>query len=108
MAPQQECTFCFSWLPHLPDVTGHSCLGWVARLLTQAFERFDLDSMVTVFLVVRQAALEGPSVFLSYADWFQVGSFVDQPVLPAGCQHVPLLAIMRGNTFWGSALQRWP
>ncbi|XP_066205005.1 Fanconi anemia group A protein [Saccopteryx leptura] len=44
---------------------------WVARLLARAFESFDLDSMVTVFLVVRQAALEGPSVFLSYADWFQ-------------------------------------
>lgn len=42
-------------------------------MLARAFERFDLDSMVTVFLVVRQAALEGPSVFLSYADWFQVG-----------------------------------
>ncbi|KAM8776511.1 LOW QUALITY PROTEIN: Fanconi anemia group A protein [Rhynchonycteris naso] len=44
---------------------------WVARLLARAFESFDLDSMVTVFLVVRQAALEGPSVFLSYAEWFQ-------------------------------------
>ncbi|XP_016067742.1 PREDICTED: Fanconi anemia group A protein isoform X4 [Miniopterus natalensis] len=44
---------------------------WVAHLLTRAFENFDLDSMVTVFLVVRQAALEGPSVFPSYADWFQ-------------------------------------
>ncbi|KAM5207637.1 Fanconi anemia group A protein isoform 2-T2 [Hipposideros larvatus] len=44
---------------------------WAARLLARAFESFDLDSIVTVFLVVRQAALEGPSVFLSYADWFQ-------------------------------------
>ncbi|KAM7058376.1 Fanconi anemia group A protein isoform 2-T2 [Molossus nigricans] len=44
---------------------------WVARLLARAFESFDLDSMITVFLVVRQAALEGPSVFLSYADWFR-------------------------------------
>ncbi|KAM5297919.1 Fanconi anemia group A protein [Glossophaga mutica] len=44
---------------------------WVARLLARAFESFDLDSMVTVFLVVRQAALEGPSVFPPYADWFQ-------------------------------------
>uniref|UniRef100_A0A671EW50 FA complementation group A n=1 Tax=Rhinolophus ferrumequinum TaxID=59479 RepID=A0A671EW50_RHIFE len=46
-------------------------IDWAARLLARAFESFDLDSMVTVFLVVRQAALEGPSVFLSYADWFQ-------------------------------------
>ncbi|XP_070119294.1 Fanconi anemia group A protein isoform X7 [Equus przewalskii] len=44
---------------------------WVARLLARAFESCDLDSMVTAFLVVRQAALEGPSVFPSYADWFQ-------------------------------------
>ncbi|ELK02893.1 Fanconi anemia group A protein [Pteropus alecto] len=44
---------------------------WVARWLARAFENFDLDSMVTVFLLVRQAALEGPSLFLSYADWFQ-------------------------------------
>ncbi|XP_036922347.1 Fanconi anemia group A protein [Sturnira hondurensis] len=44
---------------------------WVARLLARAFESFDLDSMVTVFLVVRQAALEGPAVFPPYADWFQ-------------------------------------
>ncbi|GAB5582596.1 Fanconi anemia group A protein isoform X1 [Prionailurus iriomotensis] len=45
---------------------------WVARLLARAFENCDLDSMVTAFLVVRQAALEGPSVFPSYADWFQL------------------------------------
>uniref|UniRef100_A0A452TVN7 FA complementation group A n=1 Tax=Ursus maritimus TaxID=29073 RepID=A0A452TVN7_URSMA len=44
---------------------------WVARLLARAFESCDLDSMVTAFLVVRQAALEGPSVFPSYSDWFQ-------------------------------------
>ena len=51
---------------------GRSLLDWVARLLARAFENCDLDSMVTAFLVVRQAALEGPSVFPSYADWFQV------------------------------------
>ncbi|XP_027472909.1 Fanconi anemia group A protein isoform X11 [Zalophus californianus] len=44
---------------------------WVARLLARAFESCDLDSMVTAFLVVRQAALEGPSVFPPYSDWFQ-------------------------------------
>ncbi|XP_055992254.1 Fanconi anemia group A protein [Sorex fumeus] len=44
---------------------------WVARLLACAFESCDLDSMVTAFLVVRQAALEGPAVSVSYADWFQ-------------------------------------
>lgn len=49
-----------------------SCPDWAARLLARAFESFDLDSMVTVFLVMRQAALEGPSVFPPYTDWFQV------------------------------------
>ncbi|XP_025124337.1 Fanconi anemia group A protein isoform X4 [Bubalus bubalis] len=45
--------------------------GWVTRLLARAFESWDLDSMVLAFLVVRQAALEGPAVFPSYAAWFQ-------------------------------------
>ncbi|XP_053411746.1 Fanconi anemia group A protein isoform X2 [Nycticebus coucang] len=45
--------------------------GWVSCLMTRAFESFHLDSLVTAFLVVRQAALEGPSAFLSYADWFK-------------------------------------
>ncbi|XP_032140639.1 Fanconi anemia group A protein isoform X3 [Sapajus apella] len=44
---------------------------WVARLMVQAFESCQLDNMVTAFLVVRQAALEGPSAFQSYADWFK-------------------------------------
>lgn len=65
--------------PRLPAVMGCSLLDWVARLLARAFESCDLDSMVTAFLVVRQAALEGPSVFPSYSDWFQVSS------LPAVC-----------------------
>ncbi|XP_069320856.1 Fanconi anemia group A protein [Eulemur rufifrons] len=45
--------------------------GWVARLTARAFESYHLDSLLTAFLVVRQAALEGPSVFPSYADWFK-------------------------------------
>uniref|UniRef100_A0A2K6FS26 FA complementation group A n=1 Tax=Propithecus coquereli TaxID=379532 RepID=A0A2K6FS26_PROCO len=45
--------------------------GWVARLMAHAFESYHLDSLVTAFLIVRQAALEGPSVFPSYADWFK-------------------------------------
>ncbi|XP_008048229.1 Fanconi anemia group A protein [Carlito syrichta] len=44
---------------------------WVARLMARAFESYHLDSMVTAFLVVRQAALEGSSAFMSYADWFK-------------------------------------
>ncbi|XP_027266394.1 Fanconi anemia group A protein isoform X7 [Cricetulus griseus] len=44
---------------------------WVASLMTRAFESCHLDSMVTAFLIVRQATLEGPFVFPSYADWFK-------------------------------------
>ncbi|KAL1784773.1 hypothetical protein HispidOSU_020115 [Sigmodon hispidus] len=44
---------------------------WVACLMLHAFESYHLDSMVTAFLIVRQATLEGPFVFPSYADWFK-------------------------------------
>ncbi|XP_029423710.1 Fanconi anemia group A protein isoform X2 [Nannospalax galili] len=44
---------------------------WVACLMARAFESYHLDSMVTAFLIVRQATLEGPFVFSSYADWFK-------------------------------------
>jgi hypothetical protein len=40
--------------------------------MARAFESYHLDSMVTAFLIVRQATLEGPYVFPSYADWFKV------------------------------------
>ncbi|XP_044787114.1 Fanconi anemia group A protein isoform X3 [Bubalus bubalis] len=55
--------------------------GWVTRLLARAFESWDLDSMVLAFLVVRQAALEGPAVFPSYAAWFQV-HILHPPLVP--------------------------
>ncbi|XP_042636658.1 Fanconi anemia group A protein [Orycteropus afer afer] len=45
---------------------------WVAHLVAGAFERFDLESLVPAFLIVRQAALEGPTVFPPYVDWFKV------------------------------------
>ncbi|KAM9807636.1 Fanconi anemia group A protein [Neosynchiropus ocellatus] len=44
----------------------------LARLLTSAFESYDLESMITAFLLARQGALEGPAVFLSYSEWFKV------------------------------------
>ncbi|XP_028608601.1 Fanconi anemia group A protein [Grammomys surdaster] len=44
---------------------------WVTTLMARAFESYHLDSMVTGFLIVRQATLEGPYVFPSYADWFK-------------------------------------
>lgn len=72
-APRQSARPVFLLEARLLAVTGPSRLDWAARWLARAFENFDLDSMVTVFLLVRQAALEGPSLFPSYADWFQVG-----------------------------------
>lgn len=45
----------------------------LSRLLTSAFESYDLENMITAFLLARQGALEGPSIFPSYTDWFKVG-----------------------------------
>lgn len=45
----------------------------LSRLLTSAFESYDLENMITAFLLARQGSLEGPSIFPSYADWFKVG-----------------------------------
>lgn len=56
--------------------------------MARAFESYHLDSMVTVFLIVRQATLEGPYVFPSYADWFKVShlgsGFSDEPRASVG------------------------
>ncbi|XP_074140807.1 Fanconi anemia group A protein [Sminthopsis crassicaudata] len=45
---------------------------FLAHLMIKAFESYDLESMITAFLIARQAALEGPSVFIPYAEWFKV------------------------------------
>lgn len=44
----------------------------LSRLLTSAFEGYDLENMITAFLLARQGALEGPGIFPSYSDWFKV------------------------------------
>ncbi|XP_061577263.1 Fanconi anemia group A protein [Cololabis saira] len=44
----------------------------LSRLLSSAFEGYDLESMITAFLLARQGALEGPAVFSSYNDWFKM------------------------------------
>ncbi|XP_062245044.1 Fanconi anemia group A protein isoform X2 [Platichthys flesus] len=44
----------------------------LSRLLTSAFEGYDLEHMVTAFLLARQGALEGAGVFSSYSDWFKM------------------------------------
>nr|XP_046249117.1 Fanconi anemia group A protein isoform X2 [Scatophagus argus] len=44
----------------------------LARLLTSAFEGYDLENVITAFLLARQGALEGPGIFPSYSDWFKM------------------------------------
>ncbi|XP_030313522.1 Fanconi anemia group A protein [Calypte anna] len=43
----------------------------LSHLLMKAFENYDMESMVTAFLIARQAALEGPAVFMPYSEWFK-------------------------------------
>ncbi|XP_068458987.1 Fanconi anemia group A protein homolog [Clinocottus analis] len=44
----------------------------LSRLLSSAFEGYDLESMITAFLLARQGALEGPAIFPSYSSWFKM------------------------------------
>ncbi|XP_023253185.1 Fanconi anemia group A protein [Seriola lalandi dorsalis] len=44
----------------------------LSRLLSSAFESYDLENMITAFLLARQAALEGTGIFSSYSDWFKM------------------------------------
>ncbi|KAF7659222.1 hypothetical protein LDENG_00001280 [Lucifuga dentata] len=44
----------------------------LSKLLRSAFEGYDLESLITAFLLARQGALEGAAVFPSYSDWFKV------------------------------------
>ncbi|KAM4017341.1 Fanconi anemia group A protein isoform 2-T2 [Anomaloglossus baeobatrachus] len=43
----------------------------LSRLLAQAFDTYELEYLITAFLVARQAALEGPAAFTSYTEWFK-------------------------------------
>ncbi|XP_015262175.1 PREDICTED: Fanconi anemia group A protein [Gekko japonicus] len=46
------------------DLLGH--------LLRKGFENYDLESLITAFLIARQAALEGPALFMPYSEWFKL------------------------------------
>ncbi|XP_066570008.1 Fanconi anemia group A protein isoform X2 [Amia ocellicauda] len=50
----------------------HSLKDLLTRLLSNAFEAYDLESMITAFLLARQASLEGPAVFMSYTEWYKL------------------------------------
>ncbi|NWV96087.1 FANCA protein, partial [Machaerirhynchus nigripectus] len=43
----------------------------LSRLLLKAFGNYDMENMITAFLIARQAALEGPAVFMPYSEWFK-------------------------------------
>ncbi|NWI25170.1 FANCA protein, partial [Sula dactylatra] len=43
----------------------------LSHLLIKAFENYDMENMITAFLIARQAALEGPAVFVPYSEWFK-------------------------------------
>lgn len=47
-------------------------LDLLGQLLRKAFENYDLEHMITAFLIARQAALEGPAVFMPYSEWLKV------------------------------------
>ncbi|TRY85835.1 hypothetical protein DNTS_011871 [Danionella cerebrum] len=50
-----------------------SCLSdLLTSLRSSAFEGFDQEKMVMLFLLARQASLEGPPLFPSYSDWFKL------------------------------------
>ncbi|NWH98047.1 FANCA protein, partial [Tichodroma muraria] len=43
----------------------------LSHLLQKAFGNYDMENMITAFLIARQAALEGPAVFMPYSEWFK-------------------------------------
>ncbi|NWR96384.1 FANCA protein, partial [Motacilla alba] len=43
----------------------------LSHLLLKAFGNYDMENMITAFLLARQAALEGPAVFMPYSEWFK-------------------------------------
>uniref|UniRef100_A0A3B3RP75 Fanconi anaemia group A protein N-terminal domain-containing protein n=1 Tax=Paramormyrops kingsleyae TaxID=1676925 RepID=A0A3B3RP75_9TELE len=65
-------------------------LQLLSQLLNVAFESYDLENMITAFLLSRQGALEGPTVFPSYGEWFKVrhppASGKIHPPWPCHCQ----------------------
>ncbi|XP_069037492.1 Fanconi anemia group A protein isoform X4 [Lepisosteus oculatus] len=50
----------------------HRLKDLLTQLLTKAFELYDLESLITAFLLARQASLEGPAVFMSYTGWYKM------------------------------------
>ncbi|XP_074865238.1 Fanconi anemia group A protein [Carettochelys insculpta] len=68
----QHVLSCFSTLVVCHAEAEQLVKDLLSSLLIKAFENYDMENLITAFLIARQAALEGPSVFMSYAEWFKV------------------------------------
>ncbi|XP_029908824.1 Fanconi anemia group A protein isoform X2 [Myripristis murdjan] len=68
---QHVLCFLSTLLVYNPDAQ-RSLRELLSRLLSSAFDSYDLENMITAFLLARQGALEGPGLFPSYCDWFKM------------------------------------
>ncbi|XP_067392848.1 Fanconi anemia group A protein [Emydura macquarii macquarii] len=68
----QHVLSCFSTLVVCQSEAEQLVKDLLSSLLIKAFENYDMENMITAFLIARQAALEGPAVFMPYAEWFKV------------------------------------
>uniref|UniRef100_A0A8C3SR33 FA complementation group A n=1 Tax=Chelydra serpentina TaxID=8475 RepID=A0A8C3SR33_CHESE len=68
----QHVLSCFSTLVVCQTEAEQLVKDLLSSLLMKAFENYDMENMITAFLIARQAALEGPAVFMPYAEWFKV------------------------------------
>uniref|UniRef100_K7FYD5 Uncharacterized protein n=1 Tax=Pelodiscus sinensis TaxID=13735 RepID=K7FYD5_PELSI len=68
----QHVLSCFSTLVVCQAEAEQLVKDLLSSLLIKAFENYDMENMITAFLIARQAALEGPAVFMPYAEWFKV------------------------------------
>ncbi|MFT7813982.1 Fanconi anemia group A protein isoform X1 [Arapaima gigas] len=67
---QHVLSFLSTLLVYCPQAQ-RSLTELLSRLLSSAFENYDLENMITSFLLARQGALEGPAIFPSYSEWFK-------------------------------------
>ncbi|NXH89101.1 FANCA protein, partial [Edolisoma coerulescens] len=67
----QHVLSCVSTLVVCQAEAGQLFKDLLSHLLLKAFGNYDMENMITAFLIARQAALEGPAVFMPYSEWFK-------------------------------------
>uniref|UniRef100_A0A8C5IQT3 FA complementation group A n=1 Tax=Junco hyemalis TaxID=40217 RepID=A0A8C5IQT3_JUNHY len=67
----QHVLSCVSTLVVCQAEAGQLFKDLLSHLLLKAFGNYDMENMITAFLITRQAALEGPAVFMPYSEWFK-------------------------------------